>query len=44
MIIVKKLTKKIIEEAILYYAKNDAYWLKLYHFGSDVDLSVLNKL
>lgn len=44
MIIVKKLTKEIIEEAILYYAKNDAYWLKLCHFGYAVDISVLNKL
>ena len=41
---VKKLTKQIIEEAILAYAENDAYWLKLCHFGDSIDISVLNQL
>jgi hypothetical protein len=31
-IIVKKLTKEIISEAIEAYASDEAYWLKLYHF------------
>lgn len=44
MIIVKKLTKDIIEEAIFHYAENDAYWLKLCQFGDEIDISVLNKL
>lgn len=44
IIIVKKLTKQIIEEAILAYAENDAYWLKLCHFGHLIDISVLNQL
>ena len=44
IIIVRKLTKQIIEEALLAYAKNDAYWLKLCHFGHLIDISVLNQL
>ena len=43
-IIVKKLTEKIVREAIEVYAENDGYWLKLYQFGDDIDISVLNKL
>ena len=35
-IIVRKLTKEIIEEAVKAYAENDAYWLKFYHFGGEV--------
>lgn len=44
IIIVKKLTKQIIEEAILAYADNDAYWLKLCHFGNIIDISILNQV
>ena len=44
IVIVKKLTKQIIEEAILAYAENDGYWLKLCQFGDDIDISVLNQL
>ena len=44
MFIVNKLSKKTIEEAILYYAKNDGYWLKLCQFGDSINLSVLNKI
>ena len=44
IIIVKKLTKQIIEEALLAYADNDAYWLKLCPFGDLIDISVLNQL
>lgn len=43
-IIVKKLTEQIIREAIIAYAENDGYWLKLCQFGDDIDISVLNKL
>ena len=39
-IIVKKLTHKIITEAIHAYG----YWLKLCQFGDDLDISVFNKL
>ena len=44
IIIVKKLTKQIIEEALFAYAENEAYWLKLCHFGHLIDISVLNQL
>lgn len=43
-IIVKKLTKEIITEAIQAYASSDAYWLKLYHFAGKVDTAVFNHL
>jgi hypothetical protein len=44
MIIVKKLTKEIVTEAIQAYAKNDAYWLKLHQFAISIGISTLNKL
>jgi hypothetical protein len=43
-IIVKKLTKEIVTEAIQAYAENDGYWLKLYQFADDIDISVLDQL
>jgi hypothetical protein len=43
-IIVRKLTKEIIEETVKAYAENDAYWLKLYHFAGKIDTAVFNKL
>jgi hypothetical protein len=43
-IIVKKLTKEIIYEAIQAYASDEAYWLKLYHFAGKVDTAVFNQL
>jgi hypothetical protein len=43
-VIVKKLTKEIITEAIESYAADDGFWLKLHQFGNAVDISVLNKL
>lgn len=43
-IIVKKLTKEIISEAIKAYASDEAYWLKLYHFAGKVDTAVFNQL
>ena len=43
-IIVRKLTMEVITEAIEAYAKDDAYWLKLHHFGLDIGLDVFDKL
>ena len=42
-IIVKKITKEIIEKTIQAYAENNWYWLKLYHFVSKIDMSVFDK-
>ena len=44
MIIVKKLIKEIVREAIGAYGEGNGYWLKLYHFADSVDIYVLNKL
>ena len=43
-IVVKKLTKEVIEQAINSFAKDDAYWLKLYHLSTEFDISTLNTL
>jgi lipoprotein signal peptidase len=43
-IIVRKLTKEIIEEAVKAYAENNAYWLKFYHFAGEVNTAVFNRL
>jgi len=43
-IVVKKLSKEVVTEAIEAYAQNDGYWLKLCQFGSYLDVSVLDKL
>lgn len=43
-IIVKKLTKNIITEAIEAYASDDAYWLKLYHFAGKINKTIFNTL
>jgi len=43
-IIVKKMTKEIIEEAVQAYAADNAYWLKFYHFGEEVNIDVFNQL
>ena len=43
-IIVKKLTKEIVTEAIQAYAEDDGYWLKLHQFDDSIDISILNKL
>ena len=44
-IIVKELTKEIIEETIKAYAeKNNGYWLKSHHFAKEIDESVFDKL
>ena len=44
MILVKKLIEEIVREAIEVYAKDDGYWLKLYHFTDSIDRYVFNKL
>ena len=44
VIIVRKLTKEIIAKALEAYAKDDAYWLKLYQFSSDIDMATFDKL
>jgi len=44
VIIVRKLTKEIITEAIEAYAEDDAFWLKLHQFASDIDISVFDQL
>jgi hypothetical protein len=45
MIIVKKLTMEVIEEAIQAYTKDDdGYWLKLHHFASFIEPDVFDKL
>jgi hypothetical protein len=45
-VIVQKLTKEIIQEAIKAYIDNmpNGYWLKLYHFATDIDIAVFNQL
>ena len=43
-IIVKKLTKEIVTEAIEAYAEDTGYWLKLHQFANSSDISSLNKL
>jgi len=44
MIVVKELTMENIERAIKAYAKEDAFWLKLYHLASGIDIKTLNIL
>ena len=45
-IIVQKLTKETIQEAIKAYIddKPESYWLKLYHFAPDIDVAVFDQL
>ena len=45
-VIVQKLTKEIIHEAIQAYNddKPNGYWLKLYYFASDIDITVFDQL
>jgi hypothetical protein len=41
-----KLTKEIIHEAIQAYkdAKTNGFWLKLYYFATDIDITVFDQL
>ncbi len=44
-IMVKELTKEIIEETVKAYAEEeDEYWLKSYHFAGEIDKTVFDKL
>lgn len=45
-VIVQKLTKEIIHEAIQAYkdARPNDYWLKLYYFATDIDITVFDQL
>ena len=43
-IIVKKLTKEIVTEAIQAYAEDTGYWLKLHQFSDSIDIAILDKL
>jgi hypothetical protein len=44
-IIVKKLTKDIIEETLKAYAEEyDGYWLKFYHFAGQINKTVFDQL
>lgn len=45
-IIVQKLTTEIIHEAVEAYMNDrpDSYWLKLYHFATDIDITVFDQL
>ena len=44
VIVVKELTKKIVNEAIEAYAEDEGYWLKLCQFGDELDVSVFDEL
>ena len=48
MVVVKKLTKDIVTEAIKTYAEGQGYWLKLCQFGDELNdelnIDILNKL
>ena len=43
-IIVKKLTKEIVTEAISAYAEYTGYWLKPHQFANSIGISIFNKL
>ena len=43
-IVVRKLTKEIITETLEAYAEDNAFWLKLHHFGIEIDSSVFDEL
>ena len=45
-ITVRKLTMEVIQEAIKAYIndKPEGYWLKLYHFATNIDITVFNQL
>lgn len=44
IIVVRKLTQEIITEALEAYAKDNAFWLKLHQFASEIDISVFDEL
>jgi hypothetical protein len=44
VIVVRKLTEEIITEALEAYAEDDAFWLKLHQFATEIDISVFDEL
>ena len=44
VIVVRKLTQEIITEALEAYAEDNAFWLKLYQFASEIDIFVFDEL
>jgi len=44
IIVVRKLTQEIITEALEAYAEDNAFWLKLQAFASEIDISVFDEL
>lgn len=44
VIIVRRLTKEIITEALQAYAEDDGFWLKLHHFARKIDIYVFDQL
>ena len=44
IIVVRKLTQEIITEALEAYAEDNAFWLKLHEFASEIDISVFDEL
>lgn len=44
VIVVRKLTQEIITEALEAYAEDNAFWLKLHQFASEIDISVFDEL
>ena len=44
VIVVRKLTQEIITETLEAYAEDNAFWLKLYQFASEIDISVFDEL
>lgn len=43
-IVIKRLTKRIIMEAIQAYTEDAGYWLKFYQFADSINISIFNKL
>ena len=44
IIVVRKLTQEIITEAVEAYAEDNAFWLKLHEFASEIDIFVFDEL
>jgi hypothetical protein len=44
VIVVRKLTQEIITEALEAYSEDNAFWLKLHQFASEIDISVFDEL
>ena len=44
VIVIRKLTQKIITEALEAYPEDDGFWLKLHQFADEIDISVFDEL